>query len=148
MHARRWRFEAEKGEYPMMRQSEILQGYRVFGVRRTVFAALMFIAAYFTTITVNAQADVIQLGQNKAAVVTGSVVRADENFVIIDSAGKQMKIVLDDVDLQGEADTLFSPGMIVSADGRITGDDFGMPIFEAKNITATEAPAGDVPPAP
>jgi len=126
----------------------IMPRHSAVPARKAFFAALMFLAAYFTTITVNAQSDALYLGQNKAAVVTGSVVRADENYVIVNSAGKDMKIVLDKIDLKGEADTLFSPGMIVSADGRMTGDDFGMPIFEAKNITATEAPEGSVPPGP
>ncbi len=114
---------------------------QVAGGKRFFLAALMFIAAYFTTITVNAQADAIQLNANNTAVITGTVKEADENFLIVNSAGKDMKIVLDDVHLQGPADTVFEPGMTVSAEGRMTGDDFGMPLFKASSITATEAPA-------
>lgn len=103
-----------------------------------VFAALMFLAAYFTTITVQAQ-DAIVLGQKDAS-VTGTVKEADENWVIVTSGGKDVKIVLDDVDMQGEADTLFTPGMMVTADGRMKGDDFGVALLEAKTVTAVPTP--------
>lgn len=112
-------------------------------VNRLLMAALMFIASYMITITVNAQqpaADAIQLNENDVTVITGTVKSAEENFVIIDSAGKEMKIVLDKVDMNGPADTLFSPGMQVTVDGRMTGNDFGLPLVTARSITATESP--------
>lgn len=114
---------------------------------RLFLAALMFLAAYFTTITVQAQPqDGIALGQNESASVSGTVKEADENWVIVTSAGKDIKIVLDDVGLNGPTDTMFTPGMTVTADGKMTGDDFGMPIMEAKVISAT-SPAPVVAPA-
>lgn len=112
-----------------------------------LLAALVFVAAYFTTVTVNAQvqpqADAIQLNSSKIASVVGTVVEADDNWVVIETAGKKMKITLDDVDMQGAADTVFSPGMQVTVDGRMKGDDFGVPIMKAESITAT-APAQPV----
>lgn len=108
------------------------------------FAALMFLAAYFTTITVQAQPqDVIALGENKSASVTGQVKEADENWVIVSSAGKDIKVVLNKVNLKAESDTVFQVGQTVSVDGRITGDDFGMPIMEATSIVATAPSAPD-----
>ncbi|PZQ47875.1 MAG: hypothetical protein DI551_02620 [Micavibrio aeruginosavorus] len=123
--------------------------------KKTILAILMFTASYLTTITVkaNAQAeagylgsdlapvqkDAIQLNANRTAVITGTVKEADENFLIIDSAGKEMKVILDDVHLQSPADTVFEPGMMVTVDGRMTGDDFGTPVVKAASVTATEA---------
>ncbi len=110
---------------------------RIF--KNAPIAVLMFCAGFFITIHVNA-ADAIQLNSNDTAVITGTVKEADENFIIIDSAGKEMKIVLDDVKLNAPADTMFERGMLVSVDGEIAGEDFGVPIIKAKSVTATEAP--------
>lgn len=102
---------------------------------------LVFIAAYFTTITVKAQPqDAMVFNANQMASVTGTVKSADEDFVIVTSAGKDIKIMLNDVNLKAEADTLFTPGMMVTADGRMKGDDFGTPIMKARAIIATAAP--------
>ena len=111
--------------------------HRIFHHAR--IALVMFCVGYFTTITVNA-ADAIQLNANNTAVITGTVKEAAENYLIIDSAGKDMKIVLDEVHLKAPADTVFERGMLVSVDGEIKGEDFGVPIVEAKSVTATEPP--------
>lgn len=121
----------------------------VFSAHRLFLAALMFLASYMITVRVNAQPatqDAIQLNANQGAVITGTIKEADENFVIIDSAGKDMKIVLNRVKMQGEADTVFQPGMSVTVEGKMDGNDFGMPLVEAYSITATEPVAA--PPAP
>ncbi len=111
-------------------------------LKKSRIALVMFCVGYFTTVNVNAQgAGAIQLNSNDTAVITGTVKEADENFIIIDSAGKEMKIVLDDVKLKAPADTMFERGMLVSVDGEITGEDFGVPLVKAKSVTATEAPA-------
>lgn len=102
-----------------------------------VFAALMFIAAYFTTITVHAQQDAIQLNSNNIATVVGTVKEANDNYLVVTSAGKDIRVVLDDVHMQGEADTVFTPGMTVTVDGKMQGDDFGVPLMDAKSVTAT-----------
>jgi len=118
---------------------------------RIFFAAFMFMAAYLTTITVNAQTvvnapvstvtsgDAISLSSGERTVITGTIVDADENWVIINTAGKDMKVVLNDVDLNAEADEVFEIGMQVSVTGDMKGDDFGVPLINAKSITATEA---------
>lgn len=111
---------------------------------RILFTGLIFVAAYFTTISVNAQTpvegspDVIQLNTGDSSVMTGQIVDADENWIIIDSAGKEMKIVLDKMNLNAEADEVFQKGMMVTVQGEITGNDFGMPLVEARSVTATE----------
>ena len=96
--------------------------YRIFRISRT--ALVMFCVGYFTTITVNA-ADAIQLNAN-------------------DTAVKEMKIVLDDVKLKAPTDTVVERGMLVSVDGKITGEDFGVPLVQATSVTATEAPPDTV----
>lgn len=120
---------------------------------RFFLGGLMFIAAYFTTITVHAQEmrpapDVIQMNANAVTVITGEIVDADENWVIVNSSGKDMKIVLDKVKLKTEADEVFQKGMTVTVEGKITGDDFGTPLVEASSITATEPPPEAVAPQP
>lgn len=108
------------------------------------FAALMFLAAYFTTITVQAQPqDAIVLTEDKDAGIVGTVKEARENYLIVTTAGKDIKVVLDDVKLSGPAETIFTPGMTVTVDGEMKGDDFGMPLMSAKTVTAM-APAAPV----
>ncbi len=112
-------------------------------IGRIFLTGFIFIAAYFTTVTVNAQThaetpDVIQLNQGDYSVMTGVIVDADENWIVIDSAGKEMKIVLDKLNLKAEADEIFQKGMKVTVDGKITGDDFGVPLVQARSVMATE----------
>lgn len=110
---------------------------------RIFLTGIIFVAAYFTTITVNAQTnaappDVIQLNEGDYSVMTGEIVDADENWIMINSAGKEMKIVLDKLNLKAEADEVFQKGMSVTVEGKITGDDFGVPLVRARSVTATE----------
>lgn len=105
-----------------------------------LLATLMFCAAYFTTITVQAQPqaqDAIVLTEGKDAAIVGTVKEARENFIIVTTAGKDMKVVLDDVNLSGPAETVFTPGMTVTVDGEMKGDDFGVPLMSARTVTAT-----------
>lgn len=104
---------------------------------------MMFLSAYFVTVRVNAQvaADVIQLNANAPSLITGTITEASGNYVVIDSGGKPMKIVLDDVELKAPAEDVFTVGMNVSVQGEITGDDFGVTLVDAKSITAIQAPA-------
>ena len=117
--------------------------------RRLFSGALIFSAAYFVTISVNAgqaspanQPDVIQLNADAPGVVTGTVIEADEEHIIINSAGRQMRINLEDVDLQNDAGTVFAVGMDVTVEGEMQGDDFGMPVMLAKSVTAREPAKG------
>ncbi len=118
--------------------------------RRLLSGALIFSAAYFVTISVNAgqpsaakanPPDVIQLNANAPGVVTGTVTVAEEDYVIINTAGREMRINLEKVDLKNDAGTVFAPGMDVTVEGDMQGEDFGMPIMLAKSITAREAAA-------
>ena len=107
------------------------------------FAAMMFVAAYFTTITVQAQPqDAIVLNESRAAATVGTVKEANENYLIVTTAGKDMKVVLDDVNLTGPAETVFTPGMTVTVDGEMKGDDFGVPLMSARSVTATSPASG------
>ena len=120
--------------------------------RRLLSGALIFSAAYFVTISVNAgqpsaakanPPDVIQLNADRPGVVTGTVTTAEEDYLIINTAGREMRINLEEVDLQNDAGTVFAPGMDVTVEGEMQGEDFGMPIMLAKSITAREAAAGE-----
>lgn len=118
--------------------------------RHYVLAALAFFTAYFVTVTVHAQDAVptappvqgeITLGSDKTASVTGTVVEADENWVLISSAGRDMRIMLDKVNMKSEADNIFTPGMTVLVDGRMTGESFGVLVMQAETITASATQA-------
>lgn len=120
-------------------------------MRRLLSGALIFSAAYFVTVSVNAgqpsaakanPPDVIQFNANAPGVVTGTVTVAEEDYVIINTAGREMRINLEKVDLQNDAGTVFTPGMDVTVEGEMQGEDFGMPIMLAKSITARETAAG------
>jgi hypothetical protein len=113
---------------------------------KTFLAVMMFMSAYFLSVRVNAQgaADVVQLNENAPALITGTITAASGNIVMIDSGGKPMKIVLDEVELKAPAEDIFTVGTNVSVQGEITGDDFGTTLVEASSITAvtpTPAPA-------
>lgn len=119
--------------------------------RHYVLGALAFCAAYFITVTVHAQDAVvpqtppvqgeITLGSNKVASVTGTVVEADENWVLISSAGRDMRVMLDKVNMKSEADNIFTPGMTVFVDGKMTGESFGVLVMQADTITASATQA-------
>ena len=110
-----------------------------------LFAALMFVAAYFTTITVHAQQDAIVLNEGNKSAIVGTVKEASDNFIIVTTSGKDMKVVLDDVNLSGPAETVFTPGMTVTVDGEMKGDDFGVPLMSARTVTATSPASGATP---
>ncbi len=117
-----------------------------FSMHRLMYALLFFIAAYLTTITVHAQetlttGDAIQLRANNEAVITGTVVSADGNVVVINSAGRDMKVDLDKVDLKTPAQNVFQEGMSVTVQGKMRGEDFGVPLVEATSITASSGPS-------
>lgn len=110
---------------------------------------MIFAAAYFVTISVNAQTapaaqgapDVIQMNENGPTVVTGTITEVDGGQVTIDSGGTPMRVTLEDVELRGSAEDIFKLGMDVTVTGEMTGNDFGTPIIKAAQITAREMPA-------
>lgn len=114
---------------------------------RIFVVMLIFVAAYLASIRVHAQetmvqgSDAIQLGTNSEAAVTGVIKQAEDNFMVIDVAGKDIKVVLDKIDLKADTDTLFQPGMSVTVNGKMKGDDFGTPLMEAHTVTMSENPA-------
>lgn len=129
-----------------------LNGNDIFHLPRHFLAGvLIFFAAYFVTVSVNAQqapqaaapapVDVIQMNDGGPTVVTGTVTEAEDRHIVIDSAGTLMHINLEDVELKGDAGALFKIGMDVTVTGKMTGNDFGTPVIKAASITAREAPA-------
>ncbi len=119
-----------------------------FSPHRFMLGSAIFVAAYMTTITVHAQGyttptapDRIELTSGNRAFITGTVKEVDDGALIIDNAGRDVKIDLDDVKTGGDADAIFESGMWVEASGEMKGDDFGTPIFKASNIRAVEKPA-------
>ena len=113
----------------------------------------LFCAACLMTGNVHAQTvaatpragDTIQLNNNGAnsdgnISVTGVISEADEDFLMIDSNGKKMKIMLSDVNLKQDTKTIFNKGMAVSVSGTSSGDDFGVPVIRASSVSATTPP--------
>lgn len=115
--------------------------------RRFFSGAMIFVAAYFVTISVNAQTsaqpapDVIQMNDNGPTIVTGTITEVNGNVVNIDSGGTPMRVNLEEVELRGGAEDVFKLGMDVTVTGEMTGNDFGTPIIKATQITAREMPA-------
>lgn len=120
----------------------------VFPARRVFAFTLMFVAAYMVCISARAQdavivgpGDSIQLNADDRALITGTITAIDnDGALMIDSAGRQMKVSLRDVDLKADTDSIFEPGMSVTIQGEMSGEDFGVPIIRAKTITASETP--------
>lgn len=119
-------------------------------MNRIFLASLIFTATYMTTITVKANAqtagDAIQLQANSETTLQGRITEVDDNFIIVDSNGKKVKVVLDDVELKAPAESVLSKDMYVVVSGKITGDDFGMMLLDAKSVTATEGGAATYAP--
>lgn len=125
-----------------------LRDHPNFMLPRHFFAgAIIFTAAYFVTVSVNAQTavpgapDVVQMSTGGATIVTGTITEVDGNVVAINSGGTLMRINLDDVELRGAAEGIFKVGMDVTVTGEMKGNDFGAPIIKASQITAREIPA-------
>ena len=123
-----------------------VQSHHGFSFIKLMYALLFFVAAYLTTINVQAQetlttGDAIQLRANNEAVITGTVVSADGNVVVINTAGRDMKIDLDKVDLKTPAQNVFQEGMSVTVQCKMNGEDFGVPLVEATSITASSGPS-------
>lgn len=121
---------------------------------RAFFAALMFVAAYFTTVTVNAQTaafqssapggvttvtqgDTIRLGANEDTVITGTITGMGDGYLIVKAAGKDMRVGLSRVGVKSSTGDMFDVGMQVTATGRLSGNDFGTPILSARTVTVT-----------
>lgn len=128
-----------------------LRDHSSFSLHRAFLFLLLFAAAYMISVSVRAQGDdttivvgpgdAIQLNDNNDALITGTIVSAAGRTLIIDSAGRQMRVDLSDVKTQGQADELFRPGMAATVNGTIEGDHFGMPLIRATSITVSESPA-------
>lgn len=115
--------------------------------QRAFMTFLIFAAAYLVTVSVRAQdavivgpGDAIQLNENDQALITGTITSVDKGSIIINSASREMKVDLSDVKMKTAASDIFKPGMSVTINGEMNGDDFGMPVVKAKSITASETP--------
>lgn len=116
-------------------------------IKHPFLTLLMFIAAYFTTVSINANAqdtlvtgDAIQLQANQKALITGTITKVNDDNFEMSSNGKTLRIFLKDVEMAGAADTVFQPGMNVSVQGDMKGENFGMMEVRAKSIVASKDP--------
>lgn len=124
----------------------------VYKINKLLLAGLIFTGAYMTTVTVKANAQVtgdsIQMQANSETTLQGRIEDVQDNFIIVDSGGKKAKIVLDDVEMNAPAESMLTKGMYVTVSGKVSGDDFGMMILDAKSITASEGGAATYVPSP
>lgn len=117
-------------------------------LRKGIYGFVIFAAAYLTTITVSATAqtstpvpaspDVIEFSAKAGASITGTVTEADENWIVVNSGGRDIRIVLSDVGMNAESDDVFVKGMQIVAEGEMRGDDFGVPVMRATSIRAAQ----------
>lgn len=115
--------------------------------KHPLLAALMFITAYFTTISVKANAqdtvvtgDAVQVQQNDESLITGTITDVDDRYFDMDSNGKTMRIMLHDVKMSADADDVFAIGMNVTVRGEFRGEEFGRTIVYAENVVASTGP--------
>jgi hypothetical protein len=127
---RRLEKERKNGRDEMLDRS-----YHNVSLSRMFFAFAIFVFAYLCSISVKAQ-EAIQLNENDTAIVTGIIVNAEDDFLVVNTAGNNMHVTLGDVDLKQEADEVFQPGMSVEVVGEMEGNYFGMPVIQAKSVTA------------
>jgi len=119
-------------------------------VRHPFLVLMIFTAAYFTTITVKAnaqdaqvQGDAIQVQSNDQAVITGTITKiADDNFEM-SSNSKVLRIFLSDIDMKGPPSSIFRVGENVSVRGDLRGTDFGVMEVRAKSVVASANPAAN-----
>jgi hypothetical protein len=111
--------------------------------------SLVFALTYLITISMPATAQTqggtpaigggITLSDLGHATVSGRVIEADENWVLVNAAGKEIRIYLDDIDLNAESDVVFDKGMSIMAQGEMRGEDFGVAIMRAETIQAAQS---------
>lgn len=136
----------EKGKQQRWRAKMIFHAASFF--RRSFFAVFVFMAAYLTTVTVSATAQTaivtpletggIVVSDNGGANVTGTIIDADEDWVLIDAAGKEIRVSLNEVDLNAESDVVFEKGMMISVQGEMRGEEFGVPLMRAETVRAAQ----------
>lgn len=105
---------------------------------------MMFIAAYFTTVSLKANAqdtmvtgDAVQLQSNDNSLITGTITAVDREYFDMVSNESELRVYLLKVDMKGPASSVLSPGMNVSVSGEIRGEEFGRTIVRAKNVVAS-----------
>lgn len=120
-------------------------------VRHPLLALMMFLAGYFMTISVRANAqdmvvtgDAVQVQDDESALITGHITDVKKDHFDMESNGKTLRVFLTKVDMKSEADTVFTPGMHVSVKGELRGEEFGRTIVRAENVVASAAPTATV----
>lgn len=118
-------------------------------IRHPFLALMMFMAGYFLTISVKANAqdtlvttgDTIRIEKNEAATITGRIVAVEGDYFDMESSGRTLRVFVRDVDIaRGQADTVFSPGMFVTVKGEMRGEEFDRTLVRAESVTASSAP--------
>lgn len=120
-------------------------------IKHPFLALMMFLAGYFTTVTLKANAqdtlvtgDAIQLNENHGALVTGKIVNVDDTYFDMESNGKQMRVFLKDVKLRQKASSVLSKGMNVTVRGTFHGEEFGRMLMDAENVVASASPSATI----
>ncbi len=116
-------------------------------IKHPLLAAMMFVTAYFTTITVKANAqdtvvtgDAVQVREGAGSLITGTITDVNDRYFDMDSNGKTMRVMLYDVGLKADADDVFTAGMNVTVRGEFSGEEFGRTIVRADNVVASTGP--------
>lgn len=120
-------------------------------VRHPFLAFMMFLAGYFMTITVRANAqdtivtgDTIKLQENEGALITGKITEVKDSYFDMESNGKLLRIFLKDVDMRDKADKVFSAGMHVTVKGELKGEEFGRTNVRAESVVASATPTATI----
>ena len=120
-------------------------------IRHPFLALMMFLAGYFMTISVRANAqdtmvtgDAIKLEKNKDALITGQIVEVGDTYFDMESNGKLLRIFLSKVDMRDSADAVFSRGMHVTVRGEMRGEEFGRTNVRAESVVATATPTATI----
>lgn len=122
--------------------------YSMPTVKHPFLILMIFIASYFTTVSIKANAqetlvtgDAIQLQSNEKALITGTITEVKDGYFDMSSNDKNLRVYLKDVELNAPADKVLSRGMNVTVRGDMRGEEFGRTIVRAKNVVASNKAA-------
>lgn len=93
------------------------------------FLAIPILCAAFS-----AQAeDALILDNHDSSIVSGTITRIQGESIFVTSAGRDIEVELDDLDVDKKITDLFAPGMQVTAKGHLEDDGY-TPVLEAHEI--------------
>ena len=120
-------------------------------VRHPFLALMIFLAGYFMTISVRANAqdtivtgDAIQLQDDDSALITGRIIEVKDQYFDMESSGKVLRVSTRKVDLGASADSVLVKGMHVSVRGEMKREEFGRMLVDAESVVASASPSATV----